>query len=103
MIGVERFEALLQTLAKINLGALQHMSVRHFPHVDCWVSTLAALGLTRIRAAAEGVFAGVHCHECTSPGFRDLQRTVSTEAASKEMTAFVKSFFESTSKLLESD
>ena len=47
--------------------------------------------------------AKVHCHSCSSPGFRGLEQTMATLEARKEMTDFVNAFLNRTSEFLEGD
>eukprot|EP00943_MAST-04B_sp_MAST-4B-sp1_P007716 g7716.t1 len=102
-VGVSELEMLVQMLVKIDMGHIEHLQLRHITHLDCWVTTVGQLMFHQVQAKVVGsLFAGIKCRTCTSPGFRDLQKTLSTEEASKDLTELVNQILDFVSNLVES-
>ena len=102
-LGISELEALIQVLIKIDHGNLRHLQIRHIVHLDCWISTIGQLMFHQVHAKLkDSLFAGIKCRTCTSPGFRDLQQTLSTEQASKDLKKLVNDIFDFLSNLVES-
>ena len=101
--GVSDLEMLLQMLVKIDVGHVKHLQLRHITSLDCWVSTIGELMFHNVHAKVKGsLFAGIKCRTCTSPGFRDLEKVLRTEQASKDLTKLVNDILAFIGNVVES-
>ena len=102
-IGVSDLEMLLQMLVKVDVGHVKHLQLRHITSLDCWVSTIGELMFHQVHAKVKGsLFAGIKCRTCTSPGFRDLEKVLRTEQASKDLTKLVNDILAFIGNVVES-
>ena len=103
-VGVSDLEIFLGLLVKMDLGHVSNLQLRHISHLDCWVSTIGSFVLSQAHARVNGsLFAGLKCRHCSSPGFRDLQDTLSTAQASKDLTEIINGVLNFVSKSIESE
>ncbi len=103
-VGISELQVLIQMLIKLDLGNLKHLQLRHVVHLDCWVSAIGELGFHQAHAKFFGsLFASIKCRTCTSPGFRELEKTLSTEQATKDLTEIANRVFDFVGKMVESN
>ena len=103
-IGVSGLQMLLQVVPKIDLGNINHLQLRHLAQLDCWISALAEVIFHQVRAKIKGsLSASVNCRKFTSPGIFDLQKTLSTEQASEDLTNLFNKMLLFVSNIIESE
>ena len=99
--GVSELNLFVQMLARLDFGAIQHLQLAELPSIDCWIATMDEFGLPKVALAVGSVFADLECVSCSSPGIRELSKTLQTDEAKQDLTTGINKIFNHTIGILQ--